>query len=244
MTKTVIITGASRGIGRATAELFAAHDYNVVINYQYSKAEAEQVREQLCQRGRSAELFRADVSIRSEAVALVDYCQCRFGRVDILVNNAGVAQSKLFIDLTDQDWDRMLNINLKGVFHCCQAALQYMLPRKAGKIINISSIWGITGAACEVHYSAAKAGVIGLTKALAKELGPSNIQVNCVAPGVIRTDMLADYTDSELNELREATPLQRLGSPEDVAQTVLFLASEAADFITGQVISTNGGFVI
>ncbi len=242
--KTVIITGASRGIGRAMAERFAAHDYQVLVNYRYSKTSAEQLVAGLRSQGHSAELFQADVASREEATALLEYGFKQFGAVDVLINNAGVAQTKLFTEISDGDWDEMIAVNLKGVFHCCQAALRYMLPRKSGKIINISSIWGISGAACEVHYSAAKAGVIGLTKALAKELGPSNIQVNCIAPGIIATEMLAGLAENELRELKEMTPLLRLGAPDDIAQTALFLAAEAANFITGQVISPNGGFVI
>lgn len=244
MKKTVVITGASRGIGRAMTELFAADDYNVLMNYRQSQKEAEAIATRLQQQGRTVDLFQADISVRSAATALMDYCAARFGTVDILINNAGVAQTKLFIDITEADWDRMINTDLKGVFNCSQAALSYMLPRKSGKIINISSIWGITGGSCEVHYSAAKAGVIGLTKALAKELGPSNIQVNCIAPGVIDTEMMAGYTEAELDDIKSQTPLLRLGSPMDVAACAFFLASQHADFLTGQIISPNGGLVM
>jgi 3-oxoacyl-[acyl-carrier protein] reductase len=200
--------------------------------------------ENLQKKGISAAVFRADVAKKSEVQAMADFCAEKFGGIDILINNAAIAASKLFIDITEAEWDEMMNVNLKGVFNCSQAALKFMIPPKKGKIINIASIWGLVGGSCEVHYSAAKAGVIGLTKALAKELGPSNIQVNCIAPGVIQTEMLDSFREEDLEELRSATPLQRLGKPGDIAAAAYFLASEEADFITGQVLSPNGGFVI
>jgi Dehydrogenases with different specificities (related to short-chain alcohol dehydrogenases) len=241
---TVIITGASRGIGRTMAVLFALKGYNVIINYNHSEIRAIHLCNVLKRYGLSVELCKADVAIRGQVDSMIDFCIERFGSLDVIINNAGISQSKLFTDITMEEWDGMMNINLKGVFNCSQSALRYMLKVKKGKIINISSIWGITGASCEVHYSAAKAGVIGLTKALAKELGPSNINVNCIAPGVVRTDMLESYTKEELYDLKDATPLMRLGRPRDIAACALYLASKDADFITGQVISPNGGFVI
>lgn len=243
--KTVIVTGAARGIGRQTAKLFALHGYNVVINYHTAREKAEDLARRLERRGLSACAFQADVSKRSEVDAMVDFCLERYGSVDVLVNNAGISQSMLFTDITEEQWDRMFAVNLKGSFNCAQAVVnKYMLGQKKGRIINVASIWGIAGAACEVHYSAAKAGVIGFTKALAQELGPSQIQVNCVAPGVIKTDMLAEYTEEELGTLAQDTPLMRLGTPADVAEVILFLASEKASFMTGQVLSPNGGFLI
>jgi len=243
--RTVLVTGAARGIGRKTAELFALQGYNVLINYRTSQTEAVSLADRLMKRGKSVRIFQADVAIRTEVDAMVDFCLEQFGSIDVLVNNAGVSQSQLFTDISEADWDRMLDVNLKGSFNCAQAAVnKYMLNRKMGKIINVSSIWGMAGASCEVHYSTAKAGLIGLTKALAKELGPSNIQVNCVAPGVIKTDMLAEYTAAELAVLERDTPLMRLGTPQDVAESILFLASEKASFITGQVLSPNGGYLI
>lgn len=242
--KNVIVTGASRGIGKSIAELLANNGYNILINYNYSENNAFDLYNRLKSEGLSVRLFKADVSKRDEVKLMMEYCIKEFGSIDILINNAGISQEKLFTDITDEDFDNIININLKSVFYCCQEALKYILPNKRGKIINISSVWGIVGASCEVHYSASKAGVIGLTKALSKELGPSNIQVNCIAPGIIKTDMLCDYTDNELNDLKYNTPLMRLGSPNDIAGCVLFLASSHSDFITGQVISPNGGFVI
>ena len=241
---TVVITGAAGGIGRAMTSAFAECGYRVIIHYHNSKKEAEKLGHILRGRGFCAKLFQADVTKRGDVDSLMDFCAGMFGKIDVLINNAGISQTKLFTDLAEEDWEAVVNVNLKGVFYCAQSVLRYMLPRKKGKIINISSIWGQTGASCEVHYSAAKAGVIGLTKALAKELGPSNIQVNCIAPGIIETKMLDEYTPEEINDLKESTPLMRLGKAEDVAACALFLASEQADFITGQIISPNGGFVI
>lgn len=242
--KTVLITGAARGIGLAAAELFARSGYNVLINYRTSEEAALSLCGALERDGLSAAVFRADVTDRAAVEAMTYYCAARFGGIDVLVNNAGLTRTTLFVDITEEEWDEILAVNLKGVYLCTRAALRYMLPKKKGKIINISSIWGLVGGACEAHYSAAKAGVIGLTKALAKELGPSNIQVNCIAPGAVATGMLSGYTAGELDELRRQTPLQRLGRPEEIAACALFLASPAADFLTGQVLSPNGGFVV
>jgi 3-oxoacyl-[acyl-carrier protein] reductase len=244
MQKTALITGASRGIGRASAELFAAEGYHVVVNYLHSQAQAEELCAALEADGHQALAIKADVSKRAQVDALVHATLARFGTIDVLVNNAGIAQQKLFNDITEDEWDRMLDINLKGIFNCCQAVLPTMLHHKSGRIINLSSMWGIAGASCEVHYSAAKAAVIGFTKALAKELGPSNIQVNCVAPGVIKTEMNSALTDADRAALIEETPLMRIGTPQEVAQAIYFLASDRSSFFTGQVLSPNGGFVI
>jgi 3-oxoacyl-[acyl-carrier protein] reductase len=242
--KTVIVTGASKGIGKSMAETFADNGYNVLINYNSSHDEALKLYESLIDKGRSVRTFKADVSKRNEVDSMIDFCYKEFNGIDILINNAGIAETKLFIDISEQDWDKMMDINLKGVFNCTQSVLRHMISQKSGKIINISSIWGIVGASCESHYSASKAAIIGLTKSLAKELGPSNIQVNSIAPGVIKTDMLSEYSEDDLNALKEDTPLLRLGTPKDISSCALFLASDAADFITGQIISPNGGFVI
>lgn len=244
MKKTALITGSSRGIGRATAELLAQNDYNIIINYFHSEKEATSLLTELKERGYSAKAYRADVSDRGQVEKLIEQSINDFGRIDVLVNNAGIAQQKLFTEITEDDWDSMININVKGIFNCCQCVLPYMIENKKGKIINVSSIWGITGASCEVHYSAAKAAVIGFTKALAKELGPSNIQVNCVAPGIIDTDMNVFLSDEEIKQLQKNTPLQRFGTVQEVAKCIFFLASEDSNFITGQVLSPNGGFVI
>ncbi|BEP29836.1 elongation factor P 5-aminopentanone reductase [Helicovermis profundi] len=242
--KTVIITGASNGIGKEMAILFAKCGFNVLINYFTSKFKARELFNELISQGYNVRIFKADVSKRNEVDSMIDYCIDEFGRIDVLINNAGIAESKLFTDITENDWDRMFDINLKGVFNSTQSALRYILPKKQGKIINISSIWGMVGASMEVHYSTSKAAIIGFTKALAKELGPSNIKVNCIAPGVINTSMLDDYSTDDINYLKEQTPLGKLGKPSDIAKLALFLAKEGGDFITGQVISPNGGFVI
>ncbi len=226
--KTVIITGASKGIGQSITELFANKGYNVLINYMHSKESALHLHEKLKGQGLSVKMYEADVSRRNEVECMMKFCIEEFGSIDVLINNL----------------DYMLDVNLKSVFYCSQNALKYMLPIKQGKIINISSIWGIVGASCEVHYSASKAAIIGFTKALAKELGPSNIQVNCIAPGVIQTEMISIYTEDELNVLKESTPLMRLGNPIDIAGCALYLASSYSDFVTGQIISPNGGFVV
>ncbi len=244
MEKTVLITGASRGIGRAAAILFAKEGFNVVINYNRSKTEADKLAEQINREGRLAIALKADVSDMNEVTDMVKRSEACFGSVDILINNAGIAQQKLFTDITSDDWNRMFAVDVTGVFNCCKCVLPSMIRNHTGKIINVSSMWGICGAACEVHYSAAKAAVIGLTKALAKEVGPSNIQVNCIAPGVIGTEMNSALNPGDIRSLCDETPLGRIGAPEEVAQTAVFLASNKADFITGQVISVNGGFVI
>jgi 3-oxoacyl-[acyl-carrier protein] reductase len=244
MKKTVLITGSAKGIGRATAELFTEHNYNVIINYLHSEKEAYFFAARLERQGHDVMAYKADISDRGQVETMIEACILRFGSIDILVNNAGIAQQKLFTDITEDDWDNMLNVHVKGIFNCCQSVLPYMINSKQGKIINISSIWGMTGASCEVHYSTAKAAVIGFTKALAKELGPSNIQVNCVAPGIIATDMNAALDEAARDRLLQETPLMRFGTPADIAHIILYLASEKADFLTGQVISPNGGFVI
>ncbi len=241
---TVLITGAATGIGRAAALLFAADGYNVAVHYNKSEKEALALCEQIAAQGGRAVAVRADVADAAQVNAMTRRVIDVFGRIDMLVNNAGIAQTKLFTDLTANDWDTMFDVNVKGVFHCCQTVLPGMISRKAGCIVNVSSIWGMVGASCEVPYSAAKAAVIGLTKALAKELGPSNIRVNCVAPGVIETRMIDGLDDEARAALKDDTPLCRLGTAEDAAQAIRFLASENASFMTGQVLSPNGGFVI
>lgn len=242
--KTIIITGGATGIGKAITELFANNGYNVLINYYKSKEKALNLQHALTIEGFNINTFKADVSKQSEVNEMVKFCLDKYGRIDVLVNNAGITYNTLFDLIKEDEWNEVIDINLKGTFLCCQAVVPFFLKKKEGIIINISSIWGIVGAACEVHYSAAKAGLIGFTKALAKELGPSNIRVNCVAPGIIATDMLNSIDDDEVQVLKDDTPLQRLGTVDDIAQTILFLSSEKSSFITGQVLSPNGGFVI
>lgn len=240
---TAIVTGAARGIGAATAELLSRNGYDVVINYKTSEKEATELCRRLNTVGGRAVAVKADVSVREEAERLFKVARENFGAVDVLVNNAGIAQQKLFTDITEDDYNRMFDCNLRSVFNCCQLALSDMIHAKYGRIINISSMWGVCGASCEVHYSASKAAVIGLTKALAKEVAPSGITVNCIAPGVIDTPMNSGFDEATVNELREETPVGRLGTPEDVAQAVIFLADSKSSFVTGQVLGVDGGFI-
>lgn len=240
---TALITGSARGIGAATAALFADMGYNVVINYNTSKSEALSLCEEIKARGGNAVAIQADVSKISDAQRLFDEAKKAFGTVDVLVNNAGVAQQKLFTDITQADYDRMFDCNVRSVFNCCQCALPDMIHNKYGRIINISSMWGVVGASCEVHYSASKAAVIGMTKALAREVAPSGITVNCIAPGVIDTPMNKGFDEETIAALREETPVGRLGSPEDVARAIVFLADKKSSFITGQTLGIDGGFI-
>jgi len=242
--KTVLITGGAKGIGSALSTLFSENNYNVIINYCHSEKEAHALKDLLKRNNSEIMIFQADITKREQVVTMINAGLTQFGSIDILVNNAGICQQKLFIDLTESDWDQMMSVHLKGMYYCCKELLPEMIKHKQGKIINISSIWGMIGASCEVHYSTAKAAIIGFTKALAKEVGPSNIQVNCVAPGIIETEMNQLLTPEELNALINETPLLRIGKAIDVAHAVLYLASEHANFITGQVLSPNGGLVI
>ncbi len=240
----VLVTGASRGIGRAIALQLAQDGYAIAVNYQSRADDAQQVCDAIRHAGGQAEAFCCDVTDPVAVEAMVTAVCRHLGEITVLINNAGVAQQKLFTDLTPDEWHRMMAVHVDGAFHTCRAVLPAMLRCHTGNIINISSMWGQTGGSCEVHYSTAKAALIGLTKALAKEVGPSGIRVNCVAPGVICTDMVAELGEEALQSLADETPLCRLGTPEDVAQAVSFLASDGAAFITGQVISPNGGIVI
>lgn len=244
MSKTVLITGASRGIGRAAALLFGAEGFRVAVNYHSSRERALELVEQLTRSGVDAAAFCADVSHREEVEEMFQQIRRRFGPVQVLVNNAGIAQQKLFPNITPREWEQMFAVNVGGMFHCCQAAVGEMIAAKSGCIVNLSSIWGIQGASCEVHYSAAKAAVIGFTRALAQELGPSGIRVNCVAPGVIDSEMNAALPPQTLELLREEIPLGQIGSCREAAECILFLASDRASFVTGQVLSPNGGMVL
>lgn len=244
MSKTVLITGASKGIGAATAILFAQKGYNVVINYNNSYESASLLCRSLVSNGYSVITQKANVANRLEVELMVKEAVYKFGAIDILVNNAGIAHQALITDTDEIDLDRILDVNLKGVFNCCKAVIPSMVNKKSGRIINISSMWGQVGASCEVAYSAAKAGVIGLTKALAKELAPSGITVNAIAPGLIETGMNANIPVEELNGFVSEIPLERMGNADEIAASVEFLASDRANYITGQVLGINGGFVI
>ena len=241
--KTALITGASRGIGAATARRLARAGYAVAVNYCNSEDRALALVEELRAEGHTAMAVRADVSDPEQVGAMVDNVLDNFCQLDILICNAGRSWTGLLCDMSDREWRTLMGADLDGVFYCCRAVYRHMVSRKTGRILTVSSMWGRSGASCEAAYSAAKAGVIGLTQALAKELGPSGITVNCVAPGVIDTQMNAHLGPQALHELAEETPLGRLGTPEDVAGTLLFLASPEAAFLTGQVIGVDGGFL-
>lgn len=244
MNKTVLITGASGGIGSAAAILFAEKGWNVVMNYYRSGESAKMLASSLASRGFSVFPVFADISNRSHVDNMVFEAEQRYGNIDALINNAGISQQKLFTDITDSDFEKMININLKGPFLCCQSVLPGMIHNKAGKIVNISSVWGLIGGSCEVHYSASKAAIIGLTKALAKEVAPSGIQVNCIAPGIIETPMNDNLTTDELTEFVNDIPLGRIGKAHEIAELIYFLCSDSSDYITGQVISQDGGLAI
>lgn len=244
MSRTVLITGASKGIGRQTALLFAEKGYNVAANYFKSHDEAEKLKAEINGKGGVCEIFRADVSDSAQTAEMFRKLENTFGGADVLVNNAGIAEQSLFTDITEEMWDRMFGVNVKSAYLCSRLALPYMIHQKHGRIINISSMWGISGASCEVHYSASKAALIGFTKALAKEEGLSGITVNCIAPGVIDTEMNAHLDKETMDILKDETPVNRLGTAYDVACAVLFLASEEASFITGQTLSVDGGFIL
>lgn len=242
--KTVLITGASRGIGAETARLFAQRGWTVGIHCHRSRDRAETLLEELRAAGAQGAVYQADAASREEVREMVRQFIEDFGTPEALVCSAGIARQELFSDITPESWREILGVDLDGVFHCCQAVLPGMLQKKRGRIITLSSMWGQVGASCEVAYSAAKAGVIGLTKALAKEVAPSGITVNCVAPGVVDTDMVRPLGEETLAALAEETPLGRLGTAEDVAGCVSFLCSPGGAFLTGQVIAPNGGLVI
>lgn len=242
--KVVLVTGASRGIGKAVAERFAHAGYAVAVQYHTGKMEAEAFVQQLLTEGYSAMVVQADVSKSAQVQHMVEQIVATWGTIDILVNNAGIAQQKLFTDLTDEDWHMMFGVHVDGTFYCTRAVLPMMIHNKNGVIVNMSSMWGQVGGSCEVHYSAAKGAIQAMTKALAKEVGPSGIRVNCVAPGVIQTEMNKMLDAETLETLREETPLAQLGTVDHAADLVYFLCSEDAAFITGQIIGVNGGMVI
>ena len=228
-----LVTGSSRGIGRACADALQRDGWRVVLS---GRMESGDLRDAAASLG--AEYFAADLRDEAQVNALFDFTGC----VDALVCCAGVAHYGLLQDMTDAEWEDLFDVNVEGLFRCCRAAIPGMLHRKRGSIVTVSSVWGVVGASCEAAYSASKAAVIGLTKSLAKELGPSGIRVNCIAPGVIETDMLARFDAAEKADLAASTPLGRLGTPEDVAETAAFLVSERAAFLTGQIIGVDGGF--
>ena len=238
--KVVVVTGSSRGIGAEIVKLLAKSGHTVILNYNKSEDCAKSVENELKNLGHTVDIFKADVSKKEEAESLIKFVLEQYGRIDVLVNNAGISQTKLFTDITDEDWQNMMNNNLNSAFYCTREAVKNMIHNKQGLIINMSSIWGVTGASMEVHYSTAKAGLIGFTKALAKELGPSNIRINAIAPGIIDTDMCSEYSAEEKDKIKEEIPLERIGTAENIAKCVKWLIED--DYTTGEVISINGGW--
>ncbi len=242
MSEVVIITGASKGIGKEIARNLALKGLKVIANYNKSEESIKELKRELEKQEIYIDIVKADVSKREEAKKLVEYTINKYGKIDILINNAGISEYKLFTDETDEDWNKVINTNLYSAFIMCQEVTPNMINNKNGCIINISSIWGIVGASLEVLYSISKAGMNGLTKALAKELGPSNIRVNSIAPGIIKTQMISNLNKKEMEEIKNDIPLERVGEPSDIAKCVEWLVEDK--YTTGQIISINGGWVI
>jgi 3-oxoacyl-[acyl-carrier protein] reductase len=240
--KTAIVTGGAKGIGKAIVEELANKGIQVILNYNKSEQQAINTKEELIKKGCKVEIYKADVSKREEVQNLVAFAKQTYGNIDILINNAGIDRYNLFTDITDEEWNEIIANNLNSVFYMTQEVIKDMINNKQGCIINISSIWGITGASCEVAYSVSKAGIDGLTKALAKEVAPSGIRVNSVAPGAIMTDMNKDLTNEEIEEVNNQIPLGKFGQPQDIAKCVAWLVED--EYTTGQIISPNGGWVI
>ena len=240
--KVVVVTGGSRGIGAQIVKTLANENYKVILNYNNSKEQAEKIQQELLEQGKEIEVIKADVSKKEEAEKLIQFAINKFNKIDILINNAGISQEGLFTDVTEEEWQKIINTNLNSVFYCNQQALKYMIQEQQGCIINISSSWGETGASCEVAYSTTKAAINGMTKALAKEVGPSNIRVNAIAPGIIDTDMNKNLNIEERKQIKEQIPLNRIGKAIDIAKCVKWLVED--EYTTGQIISINGGWYI
>ncbi len=240
--KVVLVTGGSRGIGASLVKFLATKGYQVILNYNKSEEEAKKIQIELQKQNIRIDIIKANVANKLEVSKLVKYIIERYNKIDVLINNAGISQEKLFLDLTDDDWEHIMNINLNSVYFCSKEVLPYMLKRKEGCIINISSIWGETGASCEVAYSTTKAAINGFTKALAKEMGPSNIRINSIAPGIIDTDMNKNLSQEDITKIKEEIPLNKIGVPEDIAKCAKWLIEDT--YTTGQIININGGWYI
>lgn len=240
--KVIIVTGASRGIGRAIAKILAENNYTVIANYNKSMLAAEELQTELKKKNINIDIFKANVSKRNEVQNLVTFALNKYGKIDVLINNAGISSDGLFTEISDDEWNRVINNNLYSAFCTSQEVCKNMIHNKSGLIINISSIWGLVGSSCESLYSISKAGIDAMTKSLAKELGPSNIRVNSIAPGFINTDMNKIYSKEDITSIKEETPLGKIGSCSDIAKCVNWLIED--EFTTGQVISINGGWVI
>ena len=240
--KVAIVTGGAKGIGAEIVRTLAENGYIVILNYNNSKVQAEELKNEMLQKGFNIEVVKADVSNRNEVNSLIEFAIKKFKKIDILVNNAGISLEGLFTDVSEEMWQKIINVNLNSVFNCTQEVLKYMIKEKSGRIINISSIWGETGASCEVAYSTTKAAINGMTKALAKEVGLSNIRVNAIAPCIINTDMNSRLSYEELEQIKEQIPLNRIGNTKDIARCVKWLVED--EYTTGQIISINGGWYI
>ena len=242
MNKVIIVTGASKGIGKEIAKELSKKGYQVIANYNKSEEQAIKLKEELKKENINIDIFKADVSKRKEAEELVKYTIKKFGKIDVLINNAGISQIKEFTQITDEDWNNIINTNLNSVFYMTQETCKNMIHNKKGCIINISSIWGVIGASCEVHYSVSKAGIDAMTKSLAKEMGPSNIRVNSIAPGIINTEMNKKLSEKEINHIKEEIPLEKIGKAQDIEKCIEWLIED--EYTTGQIISINGGWGI
>ena len=242
MNKIIIITGASRGIGRELTKRLSLKGYTIIANYNKSKLLIEELQKELLEQEIKLDIYKADVSKENECIELVDYTIKKYGKIDGLINNAGISEFKEFTKITSNDWNRIINTNLNSVFYMTKEVIKNMIHNKNGCIINISSIWGLTGSSCEVHYSVSKAAIDAMTKSLAKEMGPSNIRINSIAPGIIETDMNKELNDEQLNNLKSEIPLGRVGQTIDIARCAEWLLEDK--YTTGQVISINGGWYI
>lgn len=240
--KVILVTGSSRGIGANLVEQLSKSGYTLIMNYNKSEEKAIKIKNDLQSEGINIEIFKADISKREEVKQLINFIIEKYNKIDVVINNVGISQIKMFTDITDEDWNNMLQTNLTSAFYVTQEAIPYMINKKNGCIINISSVWGMVGASCEVHYSVAKAGLDGMTKSLAKELGPSNIRVNSIAPGIIKTDMNAEFSAEDIKNITNEIPLQRIGYPQSITNCAKWLIED--DYTTGQIISVNGGWVI
>ena len=242
MKKVIIVTGGSRGIGANVVKSLAKDCDKVILNYNKSEEFAKQIQKELEKENIKIDIFKADVSKKADVLAMIEYVIEKYNKVDVLINNAGISQEKLFTDISDEEWKRIMDVNLNSVYYCTKAVIPYMIQKKCGCIINISSIWGVTGGSCEVGYSTSKAAIIGFTKALAKEMGPSNIRINCIAPGIIDTDMNKNLNETDIEAIKDEIPLNRIGLTEDIAKCVKWLIED--NYTTGQVININGGWYI
>lgn len=240
--KIIIVTGASRGIGREIAKTLAREGHTVIANYNKSEKEAQKLKKELKEENKEIDIYKANIANEEEVQEMIKHIIKKYKKIDVLINNAGIDKIQLVTEVTKKDWDEIINTNLYGTFYISQQAAKNMIQNKQGKIINISSIWGQIGASMEVVYSISKAGIDGLTKALAKELGPSGIQVNSIAPGFIKTEMNSSFNEQEINEIKDEIPLQKLGECTDIARCVKWLIED--NYVTGQVIAINGGWSI